>query len=110
MAPCKAWTNSAIDRTVVDTSGGTPHAIEALAFRKDNQLNLWLVNNDSAQTFDVPVAIRNSGPAMPVSLTRWTADSPTTGTQSQWTPGDRKQLTITLPPQSITFATATLTE
>lgn len=106
----QAWTNSVIDRTVVDTSGGTPHAIEALAFRKRNQLSLWLVNNDSAQTFSVPVVIRNSGPAMPVSLTRWTADSPTTGTQSQWTPGDRKQLTITLPPQSITFATATLTE
>lgn len=105
----KAWTNSVIGRTVVETTCATPHAIEALAFRKGNQLSLWLVNTDSALAFDVPLIIRSSESTTPISVTHWTTATQSIGTTSDWTPGDQARV-IALPPQSITFATVTLND
>ena len=104
----QSWTNSVFGNTVVETACGTPPVIDALAFRKDDDLCLWIVNTDSAETFEIDIAFWNSKAASPVDLTSWSKATPAAGTRTPWKSNDKGGLTIWVPPHSITKAAAKL--
>lgn len=104
----RAWTNSVIGRTVLETTRSGPPGVEALAFRQGREMTIWLTNSDSKQAVDVSLATSNSKRIALVSFIRWTDDLPITGAKQAWQADDKGRLTLELPPNSLTLAIATL--
>lgn len=98
----KHWANAVLNSTVVDTAVRAPATIDAIAFRRNQELCVWAANLDSGLPANLRITIRNCKiRTQSDSYMLWTNETPVDGLERTLERIDASGGTIELPPNSI---------
>ncbi|WP_372772795.1 T9SS type A sorting domain-containing protein [Mangrovibacterium sp.] len=75
----KQFANNILDSRYITSSVNSMSDVYTMAFRLDDKVVVWVINNGTIDYSAVPVSISNDKIAGEVSKTYWTANSPITG-------------------------------
>ncbi len=78
----KLFANNAVDSTYITSEIDSMSDVHTMAFRRDNQIMLWVINEGATDYSSVPVALDASAISGSVSETCWSSNTPITGTAS----------------------------
>ena len=97
----KLFANNVVDSTYITSEIDSMDGVYTMAFRRNNQIALWVINEGATVYTSVPISMDASVINESVAATYWTQSTPVTGSTISYTASSANRFNVSIEAESI---------